>query len=183
METTHLKRRLWIALASLLIASSANAAVLVEAGDFSNNPFAAEQFVLDVGVNTVSGTLGIDDLDYVEYVVPAGQAVVSQLLTFAALPAIVDPRFSVGSCEFDVVVNCVGSFVSGITGLPFDFAEIREGLVFSSVGGILDCSAQGCFYEVEVLVGDPEVPEPGTIVLLGSAVTAWYGCRRRRKRR
>jgi|GEM_PF-2957591 len=162
----------------------ARGTTLIEAGDFSDDPFDPVVFILTIGLNTVSGTLDEDDQDTFLFVVPPGESVTSQLVTEAGFGGDFEtPRFVAFTCEFDLTVECQGSNVTPETALPFAFAggEIREGISFRApLSG--DGCAGGCSYTAEVFVGEmpgEEVPEPTTWTLLATGLAGVMWRRRR----
>ncbi|MEM6743141.1 MAG: hypothetical protein AAF676_05320, partial [Pseudomonadota bacterium] len=168
------------AFAALALASPAGALTLVEVGDFSDDPSAPDPFTLEIGENFLIGNLGVEDRDFLEFVLPPGEMVTTQWLLDVDFPNAPGGSVLALSCEYSGVTNCFGPVVRPNDPLPLELTILDEGLQISSSVAFADCTGPGCDYTVRVFVGagddfDPtppsgEVPLPASAALLALGI-------------
>lgn len=169
-----------------LAPAPASALSITESTDFSSDVSSPTLLALDLGLNTVSGTVptlsGLQDLDFLQFTLPVGAGVLSQRLVAASFPSIADPSFLVNQCQFGSAGCGTADLVTPATPLPHEIgltgtdpAFPINGLGVLASSGFGNCGT-GCGYTIEILVG---VPEPASLLLATLGLLAFAGWRRR----
>lgn len=167
-----------LAILALAAASTlpAHAAIIIEPGDFTFSVFTPDEIVLDIGVNMVFGAFQVqNDRDTFIPVTPAGTVVLSHELVAIDVTQ-PGPLAEIAPCAATPGVVCGPQMVEGTTPLPFDFGPVREFIT------IQEENCRDCNYQIKIVVGDDPaaVPEPSTMILLGTALSGLAWWRRRR---